>query len=899
MLAVFPPMDLPEPPKGPWMTSDITSFYDIFQTAQRVESNCVSILKQAGYQELGGPSLMPIYGRARPATNSHIQSAPNVLAQGPFSTTPASTPDPGTPRALTGLNPPTQSSHSDSGIEDGDADEADFHSHYSLGPQSDSEDSSDPASDLSNGEEEGISLQRPLLRHANSSFLSASAFAPPFYNKPPTPLPPSPSLTSLLRPSFSAATSRPTTPSSSENDTPNDTEAAVAKSARTATTVPRASPKVPTYEYYGFVLYLMSSMVFAMYILWSYLPSHFLHQLGIHYYPDRWWSLAIPSFLVMTLVYIYVALAAYNTEYLTLPMNSIENIVDETANIATMENQRIKKQNRLGEPKVYADTSADWSSLWDEGTDAVMDIPVGGVCQILQNINISKAPTATRKIETTSLPTSLRQSSFWRFWLSYSAAWNTTAIQKWFLESIQRVELRELENSSLRLPQWEGQSRKYYYVQRATGHSQWDVPTQPALSVPTPDPTPQPIGDPFQKPAMSSENGPNDKGDHYEGADRGFLSDLATGAISGKHNKPQNQSGFGGFASSLIGGQSSHGSGGHGGNGGLAGQLIGGILGGGKPQHQQQSQSSQHQSSTGGYGNTPGGHQFGGLGNFLGGHHSSSTYAYRGSRIRAAISATPVAVSLRAAEDTRVKLLLRHTSHPHTNPQVNMGHPVGNIQIQANQHINLYNQANPGASQYSHNMSSQPDYAQHQPSYSGPPTSSHNQTPQPGYDPHNPSFAPPPNPGQQYGSSNATAPGYGQHDPSFQSHAQNPSYPAYSSSQYPPTSQGASPYPQQASGSYGGYNHPPPPGSQDSYGPPPPMNTHPNQQSNVPGQYPGAPSTEGYTGQQSYGAQHGGQAYDHQGSHGYGQPGGGYGSQPPQGGGYGGSGAPPVPGWRA
>ena len=86
-----------------------------------------------------------------------------------------------------------------------------------------------------------------------------------------------------------------------------------------------------------------------------------------------------------------------------------------------------------------------------------------------------------------------------------------------------------------RLAQWEGQSRKYYYVQRATGHSQWDIPTQPALSVPTPDPTPQPITDPFQRPPMPEdatpgvENGGGTRGvdgagEQYEGADRGFLS---------------------------------------------------------------------------------------------------------------------------------------------------------------------------------------------------------------------------------------------------------------------------------------------------------------------------------------------------------------------------------------
>lgn len=162
-----------------------------------------------------------------------------------------------TPRALNRRNHQSLSSTSLDGDVDEEEDDADFQSHYSLDAQSSSE-SSESGSD--HGDE--LPKRRPFLRHSNSSFLGANAFAPPFYNRPPTPLPPSPSLTSLLRPSFSTNTSRPTTPDSSENDTPNDTEAAVAKSARTATTVPRASPKVPTYEYYGFVLYLLSSLAF-------------------------------------------------------------------------------------------------------------------------------------------------------------------------------------------------------------------------------------------------------------------------------------------------------------------------------------------------------------------------------------------------------------------------------------------------------------------------------------------------------------------------------------------------------------------------------------------------------------------------------------------------------------
>lgn len=127
-------------------------------------------------------------------------------------------------------------------------------------------------------------------------------------------------------------------------------------------------------------------MSLVVYLFWSFLPSPFLHQLGIYYYPNRWWSLAIPSFLVMTIIYIYVALASYNIGYLTLPMSSIENIVDEAAQIAVV-NSKGRIQRRAVHLRTDYDlpdsSRTDWQSLWNEGTDAVMDIPIGGVCEVL------------------------------------------------------------------------------------------------------------------------------------------------------------------------------------------------------------------------------------------------------------------------------------------------------------------------------------------------------------------------------------------------------------------------------------------------------------------------------------------------------------------------------------
>jgi phosphatidylinositol glycan class P protein len=279
-------------------------------------------------------------------------------------------------------------------------------------------------SSASEEDEEGehnAPTSRPLYTSRSHSHLprqTASALFPPFYNRPPTPLPPSPSLTSLLRPSFSAANSRWSTPESSDVDvptgpasvtngasTPATSTTNLANSARHAPTVPRASPKVPTYEYYGFALYLGSSAAFLMYILWAYVPAPLLHQMGIHYYPNRWWALAVPCWLAVLVMYIYVALASYNTRYLTLPLNSCENVVDECAQMAVVDSRTGKivrdpllvtdkgtgagagvsrpRRTSFSAYQFGVADDVDWSSLWSTGTDAVMDVPIGGVCELL------------------------------------------------------------------------------------------------------------------------------------------------------------------------------------------------------------------------------------------------------------------------------------------------------------------------------------------------------------------------------------------------------------------------------------------------------------------------------------------------------------------------------------
>jgi len=101
----------------------------------------------------------------------------------------------------------------------------------------------------------------------------------------------------------------------------------------------------------------------------------------------------------MLLVWIYVGLAGYNTGYLTLSLESVETVVDDAANIATIERMTGGSITASGavasgiksKPRGLERTNSglangeirDWKAIWSIGTDAVMDVPLGGVCEVL------------------------------------------------------------------------------------------------------------------------------------------------------------------------------------------------------------------------------------------------------------------------------------------------------------------------------------------------------------------------------------------------------------------------------------------------------------------------------------------------------------------------------------
>lgn len=124
-------------------------------------------------------------------------------------------------------------------------------------------------------------------------------------------------------------------------------------------------------EYKGFFIYVISATFLTFWVGWILIPDLVLRSMSIYYYPDKYWALAIPSYTLMVLVYMYVALALYNTEVLTLPLDDIRNFVDEHSILAgSSENDAISKANKSIE------------YLW-KSPSGVWDLPVTLVNEVL------------------------------------------------------------------------------------------------------------------------------------------------------------------------------------------------------------------------------------------------------------------------------------------------------------------------------------------------------------------------------------------------------------------------------------------------------------------------------------------------------------------------------------
>ena len=80
-------------------------------------------------------------------------------------------------------------------------------------------------------------------------------------------------------------------------------------------------------DVYGFILWIVIRVGGVLYLMWSLVGDTIWHSRGITYYPDRYWSIAIPTYLCVSWWCLIFGYVGYNYYY-TNQWESINTIKD-------------------------------------------------------------------------------------------------------------------------------------------------------------------------------------------------------------------------------------------------------------------------------------------------------------------------------------------------------------------------------------------------------------------------------------------------------------------------------------------------------------------------------------------------------------------------------------------
>ncbi|SNX84706.1 uncharacterized protein MEPE_03415 [Melanopsichium pennsylvanicum] len=90
-----------------------------------------------------------------------------------------------------------------------------------------------------------------------------------------------------------------------------------------------------TGEYYGFALFVFSTVLWIGWIAWALTPDEWLESVGIAWYPNREWAFLIPAWSLFAVLAVYAVFIGLNN-WKTPELDEISNVTDRAQNVYTV-----------------------------------------------------------------------------------------------------------------------------------------------------------------------------------------------------------------------------------------------------------------------------------------------------------------------------------------------------------------------------------------------------------------------------------------------------------------------------------------------------------------------------------------------------------------------------------
>lgn len=105
----------------------------------------------------------------------------------------------------------------------------------------------------------------------------------------------------------------------------------------------------PERAVYGFILYILATAGFVLYLTWLFLPENILHSIGIgEFLPQKYWAVALPIYFSVAF-FLFVFIVYPSLGLLVTPkIKDIRNITDE---FAIYNSEKFQDKEKI--PRVY------------------------------------------------------------------------------------------------------------------------------------------------------------------------------------------------------------------------------------------------------------------------------------------------------------------------------------------------------------------------------------------------------------------------------------------------------------------------------------------------------------------------------------------------------------------